>query len=149
LKERDREMYDNIWEYMNGSIAETMRKITNAKRWREVIWEDGWYLKSLEIDPSEMNGVISSELVNKFTKINNLFIKKDSTNALSMYDNTMWEDGEIVSDRRYTETDRFDKLELWYSQRNGYNIIQWASNKMLTQAIQKRILEFNRNIWLE
>jgi len=45
-------------------------------------------LESIKFIENEFYEEITTKLVNKFTKINNLFIKKDSTNALAMYDNT-------------------------------------------------------------
>jgi formyltetrahydrofolate synthetase len=65
---------------------------------------------------------------------------------LSMYDSTREPDWELVSDRRLSETTVFDKLEQWFKSRKGNYIIQWASDKMIIQAIQKKILDFNGNI---
>ncbi|MDD5213298.1 MAG: hypothetical protein PHG82_02645 [Candidatus Gracilibacteria bacterium] len=147
IKENDREIYDNIGDYLNGHTEDTQRKITNVKRWKEVIGEDNDYLKNLKIFKFDFDKEITPKLINTFTKINNLFIKKDSTNALATLDNTMEADGTQISDRRLAETTVFDKLEMGLSLRNGYNIIQGASENMLVQAIQKKILEFNENIF--
>ena len=40
----------------------------------------------------------------------------------------------------------FDLVDRWLERRKWYNIIQWASEKMLVQAIQRIILEFNDSI---
>ncbi|MDD3302018.1 MAG: hypothetical protein PHN31_00540 [Candidatus Gracilibacteria bacterium] len=150
LKAENIEIYENIEMYLNGNIEETIRKITNKKRFDEVIKSSGkdfdTYIDSLFIELNDFDKKSSTELVNQFTHINNLFIKKDSTNALSMYDTTKEQTGEIISDRRLSETTSFDKLELGLPERDGPYVIQGASDSMLTQAIQKRILEFNKNL---
>gem|GEM_PF-6934254 len=46
------------------------------------------YMNSITINLDYFKGITMPYLVNQFTAINNLFIKKDSTNALSMYDTT-------------------------------------------------------------
>ncbi len=150
LKNENKQIYDNIWEYLNWNIEETIRKMTNKKRFEEVVYAEkkdySEYMKSIKIEPSYFYKEVKPWLINRFVKINNLFVKKDSTNALSMYDTTREYDWELVSDRRLAETTIFDKQEQWLKSRTGHYIIQWASDKMITQAIQKRILDFNRDV---
>ncbi len=146
LKNLDKEIYENIWEYLNWNTEDTVRKITNWKRFDSVINWDNDYLTSLWINIWDFFKSTSPDLVNTFTKINNLFIKKDSANALSMLDTTKEPTWETISDSKHTEMMIFDKLDYWIKPRSGYNVIQWASENMLTQAIQKRVLEFNDKI---
>ena len=124
-----------------------IRRNTNQKRFNDVIWEDKKkYYESLKIKPDSLFKEVTPELVNTFTRINNLFIKKDSANALSMFNNTRETDGGLNDDSRLTNTTSFDKIDQGLEQRNWYNIIQWASEKMITKAFQKRILAFNSNV---
>lgn len=146
IRQENKEIFENIWTYLNWNTEDTLRKITNSKRFTEVINWDKNYLESIKIDIDEIFNWANSELTNKFIKINNLFIKKDSTNALGMFDTTKEQDWNIINDSRLTETMIFDKLDRWLKQRKGYNVIQWAWEKMITQAIQREILEFNEKV---
>ena len=56
--------------------------------------------------------------MNTFTHINNFFLKQDSTNASSMFDTTIEENGEIVESHQSAETTIFDKLDQGISARN-------------------------------
>jgi hypothetical protein len=66
--------------------------MTNKKRFEEVISAEkedyNKYMESIKIEANNFLQDIKPELLKKFVRINNLFIKKDSTNALSMYDST-------------------------------------------------------------
>jgi hypothetical protein len=146
IRQENIKVYDDIWTYLNWNTDDTLRKITNGKRFKEVINWDEKYLENIKISLDEIFNSKNTELTNVFTNINNLFIKKDSTNALGMFDTTKEPDWTIISDSRLTETMIFDKLDRWLKPRKWYNVIQWASEKMLTQAIQAKILEFNENI---
>lgn len=57
-------------------------------KFEEVIWDDINYLETIKFSKNELYEKIISKLINKFTKINNLFIKKDNINTSAMYDNT-------------------------------------------------------------
>lgn len=124
IRQENKEIFENIWTYLNWNTEDTLRKITNSKRFAEVINWDKNYLESIKIDIDEIFNGANSELTNKFIKINNLFIKKDSTNALGMFDTTKELDWNIINDSRLTETMIFDKLDRWLKQRKGYNVIQ-------------------------
>lgn len=153
LKENKPILYNDLLEYLKFNSRELERRLINKSRFKEVIWNDERYLESIKIDLEtkdkywyetwEFELEISPELVQKFIKINNLYIKKDSTNALAMFDTTKEPNWDIITDSRLTETMIFDKIDRWLSQRKWYNIIQWASEHMLTQAIQKIILKYN------
>ena len=150
LKNDYPEIYNNIWEYLNWNTDETIRKITNSKRFKEVIKSSGQtyssYIQSVKFWKVAIYQEITADLVNRFTRLNNLFVKKDSTNALSLLETTKEPNWEINSSQKASETSIFDKIDKWLAPRKWHNVIQWASDKMLTQAIQKRILEFNENI---
>lgn len=150
LRKNNFQIYCNLWKYLNWNTDETIRKITNKKRFIEVISSENVqyeeYIKNLQIDYKWFYKEITPELVNIFTSINNLFIKRDSVNALSMYDSTKEDSWETLTDRRLSETTSFDKAEIWLKQRNWYYNIQWASEQMIIQAIQRKILLFNKNI---
>lgn len=144
------EIYNNIKDYLNWNTEDTIRKITNRKRFIEVVawtWDNFEnYMKKLKINEKSFDEPITPDLVNIFTKINNLFVKQDSTNALSMLETTKEPNWEKISDKKAMETTIFQKLDRWIKQRKWYNIIQWASENMFTQAIQKKILNFNEDI---
>lgn len=74
-----------------------------------------------------------------------MFIKKDSTNALAMYSTTR-EKYWLNDNEKLSEYSVFDLLDRNLEWRKWAYIIQWASEKMITYAIQKRILEFNEKI---
>ena len=137
-------------DMINDNMDENARKRQNMSRFKSVVlndWGLGNYISDIHIDDRRfMNWQIQVDIVNKFIKLNNLFTKKDSTNALSMLYTTREPDGELMISREHAETTVFDKLDRWLEEREGYNVIQWASEKMLTQAIQKRILKFNKDM---
>ncbi len=136
---------ENISSLDKLDYEDEKRKLTNRKRFEEVIWEDKRYLESIKINPEEFFEIITAESINKFTKINNLFIKKDSTNALAMYSTTR-EKYWLNDNEKLSEYSVFDLLDRNLEWRKWAYIIQWASEKMITYAIQKRILEFNEKI---
>lgn len=68
-----------------------------------------WTLEGIK--PEDLFKEITPELVNTFTRINNLFIKKDSTNALAMFHNTREWDRSLNDDYRLTNTTSFDKID--------------------------------------
>ncbi len=143
IREYDSNIYKNIKEYLKWDLTDLMRRITNKKRFESVIWTNKYYLKNLKFSPESLFKVINSNLVNIFTETHNLFIKKDSSNALSTLDTTIEPNGEKISDSRLTESTIFDRTDLWLLQeRRWYNLIQWASENMITQAIQREILNF-------
>ncbi len=140
LKKENIKLYENISEYLNGDLEDIIRKITNKKRFNSVTNWNMNYLNNLRIQG--LFRKITPDLVNTFTKIQNLFIKKDSSNALSAFNTTLEPDGEKISNSELTETTIFDKIDNNLKERKGYNIIQWASKKMVTQAIQREVLNF-------
>ena len=147
LKSEDSKMYSNLEKYLNWNIEETDRRIINKKRFDDVIKWDLNYLKDIKINSKDFFEAITPQLFSKLIKINNLFVKKDSTNASNVLDVTRELNGDLISDSRLTQMTIFDRLDNWVETRKGYNIIQWASEKMITQAIQKRILEFNEIVF--
>ncbi|OQY36444.1 MAG: hypothetical protein B6229_10055 [Spirochaetaceae bacterium 4572_7] len=68
-------------------------------------------MNSIKIDRDSIEEYITPELVNKFTKINNFFLKKDSINALSMLNTTIFNE-EKTSIKEAAETTIFDKLDM-------------------------------------
>ncbi|MCX6823363.1 MAG: hypothetical protein NTX91_05260 [candidate division SR1 bacterium] len=151
LQKENPRIFENISKYFeNQDIEELERKRRNRTRlddeFRKTKKTPEEYLKSIQIDKKDFFEIITPELVNKFTHMNNFFLKQDSTNASSMFDATKESDGETITDRKSAETSIFDKIDQKIPPRNGYNYIQGASEKMITQAIQKRILEFNEKI---
>jgi hypothetical protein len=148
LKDKHSEIYNNIEKYLNWNTEDTIRKITNKKRFDEVIKSSWlsyeWYIEKLHIEKNQfLDFEINLNMINTFTRLNNLFIKRDSTNALAMFDTTKEPNWEIIQDNSMSETTIFQKIDRWLKPRKWYNIIQWASENMLTQAIQKRLLKFN------
>ncbi len=147
LKKQNKSIYKKISEYLNWDIDDIIRKITNKKRFESVINWDKKYLQNLTIPIEQIFEMpIEPDVINKFIKINNLFIKKDSSNALSSFNTTIEPDWEKIFNSQLTETTIFDKLDLWLKERKWYNLIQWASKSMLTQAIQIEILKFTYKV---
>ena len=134
----------NLDEYINWDYDDLVRKQSNLDRfnndYKNTTEED--FVNSIKIDRDSIEEYITPELVNKFTKINNFFLKKDSINALSMLNTTIFNE-EKTSIKEAAETTIFDKLDMWLKERKWYNEIQKSSNNMITKFIQKRILEFN------
>ena len=152
LEKENPKVYQRLGDYiLNNDIRELERKRRNKERLEDEA-KKAWitreeYIESIKVNKNGFFETITPKLVNTFTHINNFFLKQDSTNASSMFDTTIEENGEIVESHQSAETTIFDKLDQGISARNWYNHIQWASEKMITQAIQKRILEFNDKIF--
>ncbi len=147
IRKKDEELYNNIWKYLNWNLDETLRKLTNRSRFLEVcLWDEKKlldYIESIKIEPEYMYEKMDEDLSNKFIRINNLFIKKDSVNAIWMLTTTKEEDWVLV-DLLQTELSIYDKLDRWIEPRKWYNVIQWASEDMLVHSVAKEILECNR-----
>lgn len=152
LQKEDPKIFKNISKYFeNQDIEEIERKRRNRTRlddeFRKTKKTPEKYLKSIQINKNDFFEIITPELVNKFTHMNNFFLKQDSTNASSMFDATKENNWTTITDHKSAETNIFDKIDQKIAPRNWYYYIQWASEKMITQAIQKRILEFNENVF--
>ncbi len=147
IRKKDEELYNNIWKYLNWNLDETLRKLTNRSRFLEVcLWDEKKlldYIESIKIEPEYMYEKMDEDLSNKFIRINNLFIKKDSVNAIWMLTTTKEEDWVLV-DLLQTELSIYDKLDRWIEPRKWYNVIQWASEDMLVHSVAREILECNR-----
>ncbi len=159
IKEKNPDIYNNLDKYLWENSDELIRKITNKKRFDSVfaekpdkndVWRFMWkedYIRFTWFDAYKfLNSEIDQDFVNKFTRINNLFIKKDSINALAMFDTTREHDWELIQDSLSAQTSIFEKTDLWLAQRNGYYVIQWASEKMISIALQKYVLQFNIDV---
>ncbi len=146
LRKENTQLYENIETYLSEDLEDMIRKITNKKRFESVIDWDKNYLENIKFSIEDLFNIITPELINKFTRINNLFIKKDSSNALSAFDTTIEPNWEKISDSKLTETMIFDKMELWLEERRWYNLIQWAGENMIIQAIQREILNLTYSI---
>lgn len=147
LKRNDKKTYNNIKKYLNWNVEETMRKISNAGRRDDVIWGDKTYLEKTKIPENKLFDQIDADFINRLVLINNLFTKKDSTNALSMYSTTVDRNWESDLNSQLMETNIFDKALFGLKGRDGYYYLQWASKDMLIHKIQQQILDFNKNIF--
>ncbi len=147
LKKENVKIYQNIEKYLNGNIQDTMRKISNMERFESVIWDDKEYLKNIRIPYKSLFERITPEFANKLIMINNLFTKKDSTNALSLYNTVVDKEWNKITDDKYMEMNIFDKkLRNIPTNDDVYYYSQWWSEKMLIHKIQRLILDFNKHI---
>ena len=142
LKKESPEIYKNLENYLNWNIEDTLRRITNAKRFQEVIWNDKNYFSKIKIPESAVFDVVNPDFINALIRINNLFIKKDSINALAMYDTTTELNWEKITSGQASETNIFEKVRKQIPERKWYYTLQWASEEMLVHRIQKLVLEF-------
>lgn len=99
----------------------------------------------ISIDKEDFERYIEPDFINKFTRINNFFLKKDTINAFNSLATTI-EGWEKIQNNFALESTIFEKVERWLVERMWPNEIQKSSDNMITKAIQKRILEFNNNI---
>jgi hypothetical protein len=93
LEKEDPKTFKNLSKYFETQdIEELERKRRNRTRlddeFRKTKRTAEEYMKSIEIDKKNLFEIITPELVNKFTHMNNFFLKQDSTNASSMFDAT-------------------------------------------------------------
>lgn len=89
----------------------------------------------------------TNDLINTAAKINNLFLKPstksggDQVNALASLEVTKFGNGKLEDNKASALTDSiFDKKG---KTRQGYYSIQGASEKMITHALQRHLLQFN------
>lgn len=139
----------------------------NKKRFEEIIrgidptlsLEE--YLKTTNIDEKDLFSEFSVSFSDKIIKINNLFlkpgvesttkdgkretiIKGDMINAFSALSTTKLEDGNFETyDEDFLRSSIFDKAG---ERRKGYYYFQGGSEKMITHAVQRALLEFNSKV---
>lgn len=106
------------------------------------------------IKSEELYSIVTPDLINKMTFINNLYLKPPTWNVSSINaENVLETTKEENQYRIYNEQDKqamrktiFDHIDEWSSPRKGIYYIQWSSDKMLVNQIQQSILDYNENI---
>lgn len=106
------------------------------------------------IESEELYSIVTPDLINKMTFINNLYLKPPTWNVSSINaENVLETTKEENQYRIYNEQDKqamrktvFDHIDEWSSPRKGIYYIQWSSDKMLVNQIQQSILDYNKNI---
>ncbi len=124
------------------------------------------YVKSMQIDRKNFYASFDVEFSNRLTKLNNFYLKPstvsrevsaegqertkkifggDQANAVSMLENTKidYATPEGLDAKIYLKNSAFD---LSGEKRRGYYYLQGGSEKMLTHAVQKALLEFNQKM---
>ncbi|HKL43701.1 MAG TPA: hypothetical protein VJ892_00285 [Candidatus Absconditabacterales bacterium] len=138
---------ENLAQYLNTNFKEIENKAENSERlkkdYKSMSKED--FMNYISIDKEDFERYIEPDFINKFTRINNFFLKKDTINAFNSLATTI-EGGEKIQNNFALESTIFEKVERGLVERMGPNEIQKSSDNMITKAIQKRILEFNNNI---
>ncbi|MBP8016835.1 hypothetical protein KAZ01_02395, partial [Candidatus Gracilibacteria bacterium] len=121
------------------------------------------YQKIIQIDPNSFFEIIDPNFVNKFTKINNLFLKPptgaitDGVNATAVFSNIKTpkkyidkNDGSVGQDTdNASKRIIFDCIDQRKKERKGIYIIQGSSVKMIVNQIQLALLDFNEEIKLQ
>ena len=138
---------ENLAQYLNTNFKEIENKAENSERlkkdYKSMSKED--FMNYISIDKEDFERYIEPDFINKFTRINNFFLKKDTINAFNSLATTI-EGWEKIQNNFALESTIFEKVERWLVERMWPNEIQKSSDNMITKAIQKRILEFNNNI---
>ena len=107
------------------------------------------YVNSSKIPFNDLFSNFDQELADNFTKINNLYLKPsnkgDQANAIATLETTKLSNERLErrDESTYLSGTVFNTLG---ERREGYYNIQGASEKMITHAIQKALLEFNKEM---
>lgn len=122
----------------------------NEKSFAEVISKEGYteslgdyFEEKMKIDLSSMFLDMNSDLANKFTRINNLYLKGDKVNILNMLNTTIENGFPVSSDFRSANDSVFDKTG---EKRRGRYYLQGSSDKLLVNRAQDLLLSFLSNM---
>lgn len=139
---------DNTWvdtdefggQYNKKRFEEVVQSINPSESVEE-------YLDSTLIESKDIFGPYSTNFADKLTKVNNLYLKPsrhmkgDQANATAMLEVTKTDNQTVeMREAEFLESSIFEMLG---EKRKGYYTLQGASDRMVTHAIQKILLEFN------
>lgn len=142
---------DGLWveresfggEYNKKRFDEVVQSINPSESVEE-------YLDGTRLEIADIFGAYSTNFADKLTKINNLYLKPskhmkgDQANATAMLQVTKTDNATIeMREPEFLESSIFDMLG---EKRKGYYTLQGASERMITHAIQKVLLEFNEKM---
>lgn len=150
--------YATLLDQPNGS-DEIARRVRNTDAFASVLRsmgvdEERFMRSTTFVPPEDLYGHTDAALVNKMTRIHNLYLKPptqeslsaDTVNALAVFETTREEGGVAVTDGDASMRTAFDTVDRGLVQRNGPYVIQGSGENMVANRAQRALLAFTDDI---